>query len=925
MLRKTSYYLIAILLLVFTSSAFAQTGSIKGKIYDKESNIPLPGAKIQVENTSRGAVSKNTGDFTIIEVPAGTQKLLISYIGYKNITQEVTVKDGETSTIDIMLEPQDVKSGEITVTGEWMRGQARALNTQKNKINVTNIVAADQIGRFPDANVGDALKRIPGITIQNDQGEARFGLVRGTAAQLNSVTVNGDRIPSAEAETRVVQLDLIPSDMISQIEVNKVLTPDMDADAIGGSINLVTRPPSKRRISATLGTNYNFLTGDPALTGSFIFGDRFMDDKMGLVVSGSIFDHFLGSDNIEGEWTQDDDGNAYMAEMDIRTYILRRVRRSVSLGWDYKITDNNTLFFNTIYNWRDDWENRYRLRYTDIEQNLDDNDVWDGTYSTQVRRQTKGGIEGGRPNLARLEDQRTFNIAFGGDHLFGDILKMDWRANYALASEDRPNERYISIRKEDVMINQNLSDTEFPLISSITAGELNDVGSFEFREITEEHQFTQDADFNARIDFELPLLTGKTSLDLKFGGRLRTKTKERENDFFEYEPTDEDGFMAQLEFEDQSKDDYLAGDEYDAGNFITREQLGGLDLKNASQFEETDALGEYIGGNFDATETIIGGYVMGTLGWKKLTVLGGIRVESTTNDYNANQFNEDTEEFNPISATSDYVNVLPNLQFKYDFTNRFNLRAAFTQSMARPNYFDLAPYQIIIEEDLELEIGNEDLEPAVSTNFDLMAEYYFQGIGILSGGVFHKNIKDFVYTYNQDDYTYNGEAGWEFTQPRNGAEGTLTGFEIALQRQLDFLPSFLSNLNVYFNYTYTTSEAGDLAGRDGESLALPGTAENMFNASLSYEDDIIIARVAVNYASDYIDELGDEAFEDRYYDEQLFVDANASVKLWKSLRFFIEANNLTNQPLRYYQGTQSRMMQLEYYNSRIHTGFKYDF
>ena len=913
MLNKFSYYLIALFLIVFSSSAFAQTGTIKGRVYDKNSNIILPGAKILIENTSRGAISTNTGDFSIIDVPAGKVTLVVSYIGYKNIKKEVDVKADQTININIMLDAEVIQSGGVVVTGEWMRGQARALNTQKNKINVTNIVAADQIGRFPDANVGDALKRIPGITIQNDQGEARFGLVRGTAAQLNSVTVNGDRIPSAEAETRVIQLDLIPSDMISQIEVNKVLTPDMDADAIGGSINLVTRPPSKRRISATLGTNYNFLTGNPALTGSFIFGDRFMDDKMGFVVSGSIFDHFLGSDNIEGEWGGDDD-NAYMSEMDIRTYILRRVRRSISLAYDYNISNNHTLYFNTIYNWRDDWENRYRLRYTDIEPD------GNGGYTTQVRRQTKGSIDG-RNRLARLEDQRTFNLAFGGKHLFADMLKMDWRANYAAASEDRPNERYISMRKKDVMISQDLTDTEFPLIT----GDDNDLSTFELREITEENQFTQDVDFNARVDFELPVLTGKTSLDIKFGGRLRSKTKERDNNFFEYEPIDEDGFVSGIQYEDQTKDNYLAGDQYNAGDYVSKEFLGDLDLKDGSQFEETDAIGEYIGGNFDATETIIAGYLMGTLSIDKLTALAGVRIESTSNDYNANQFNEDTEEFTPINATSDYVNVLPNIQLKYDFTDRFNVRAAFTQSMARPNYFDLAPYQIIIEEDQELEIGNEDLKPTVSTNFDLMAEYYFQGIGIISGGVFHKNIKDFVYTYNQDDYVYNGQTGWEFTQPRNGAEGSLTGFEIALQRQLDFLPSFLSNLNVYFNYTYTTSEAGELIGREGETLSLPGTAENMFNASLSYEDDIIIARVAVNYASDYIDELGDEAFEDRYYDEQLFVDANASVKLWSNLRFFIEANNLTNQPLRYYQGVQSRMMQLEYYNSRIHTGFKYDF
>src|SRR5690606_10798935 len=117
-------------------------------------------------------------------------------------------------------------------------GQAAALNQQKNSANVTNIVASDQIGRFPDANLGDALKRIPGVTIALDQGEARFGSIRGTEPRFNSVMVNGERVPSAEAEVREVQLDLIPADMVQAIEVNKTLTPEMDADAIGGSVNV---------------------------------------------------------------------------------------------------------------------------------------------------------------------------------------------------------------------------------------------------------------------------------------------------------------------------------------------------------------------------------------------------------------------------------------------------------------------------------------------------------------------------------------------------------------------------------------------------------------------------------------------------------------------------------------------------------------
>src|SRR5690606_37844237 len=162
---------------------------------------------------------------------------------------------------------------------DFLRGQAKALNQQRNNANITNIISSDQVGRFPDANIGDALKRVPRITMQNDQGEARNIIVRGLSPELNSVTINGDRIPSPEGDNRNVQMDLIPFDMISTIEVNKTLTPDMDADAIGGSVNLITRAvPNRERISATLSGGYAPIRDKGLYNGAFIYGNRFVDN-----------------------------------------------------------------------------------------------------------------------------------------------------------------------------------------------------------------------------------------------------------------------------------------------------------------------------------------------------------------------------------------------------------------------------------------------------------------------------------------------------------------------------------------------------------------------------------------------------------------------------------------------------------------------
>ena len=323
----------------------------------------LPGASVFLgENVT---ISDNDGYFTLIDIPVGQNNMTITYIGYEDYRTTLEIRESEVISHTVNMVP-GLELQEVVVTGQLV-GQAKALNNQLNRDNITNIIAADQIGRFPDANIGDAMKRIPGINVQYDQGEARFGNIRGTAPQLNSITINGERIPSAEAEIRSIQLDLIPSDMIQTIEVNKAVTPDMDADAIGGSVNLITRAaPASERISLTLGGGFNALAGEPTYNGSFIYGNRFANDKLGLIVSASYFDNNLGSDNVEAEWTYDDDnGNDrfdeseafYPEEIQIRQYYLQRIRQSYSASLDYKFDERNSVIFRGIFNNRKDWEN----------------------------------------------------------------------------------------------------------------------------------------------------------------------------------------------------------------------------------------------------------------------------------------------------------------------------------------------------------------------------------------------------------------------------------------------------------------------------------------------------------------------------------------------------------------------------------------
>ncbi len=855
----------------------------------------------------------------------------------------MSVTAGKNRVIDIVMEENAIMGAEVVVLGEMLKGQAKALNQQKTSSKISNIISADQVGRFPDANIGDALKRVPGITMQNDQGEARDIIIRGLAPELNSVTLNGNRIPSAEGDNRNVQMDLIPADMISTVEVSKTLTSDMDADAIGGSVDLVTRAtPNRQRISATLSGGYNPIRDKYTYSGAFIYGNRFFNNQLGVVVSASYEDKNYGSDDIEAIWSRDKKGNVYLSQSDVRRYEIERVRRSFSGAVDYKINDNHTIAADWMYNWRDDRENRFRTRYRSMKPIYDENDNITA-YTGDIRRETKGGIDNNRNKKGRLEDQRVQSYALGGEHLLTERFDLDWNISYSKASEDRPNERYIDFQQKGVSIQQELSDGYYPFIRTLD----EEVSAFKLRKITENHNYTEEEELAFKINARIPLsVVPDQKGRLRFGARGRFKDKKRDNIFYAYEPLNTIGTLADVENVYWDGKGYQAGSKYIPGTFATPSYMGNLDLKNTSLFEEELQPLEYLSKNYTAKEQILAGYLRWdqNLSTKALLILG-VRAENTHIEYTGNRVFDHNDQVSSeqVSETNSYINILPNVNFKYEVDRDFILRAAFTTALARPNYYNLVPYTNISTSDGTISLGNPDLKATYAYNFDLMAEKYFTSVGLLSGGVFYKNLQNFIYTYKSAEYTgaeftrdfpavtnpiQAGES-WEFTQARNGKEVNILGLEIAMQRKLDFLPGyFLKNLAVYMNYTFTHSNAkgiSDSEGNERTDISLPGTAPHMFNGSLSWENNKLSARASLNYASGYINTLGADEFSDGYYDKQLFLDVNASYKFTPFLRLFAEANNLTNQPLRYYQGQKDRVMKLEYYRPTFTVGVKFDF
>lgn len=940
MKRLVKLVSLILLFLNMSSNTFAEEkvnvvkqGTIRGRIIDA-SKQTLPGASIYIENLRTGVTSDVNGYYTFSNLNPGTYTIKISYVGYSPVEMKITIPAGRTLEKDVVLN-EGLELQEVVVGGAF-QGQRRAINSQKNSLGITNVVSADQVGKFPDSNIGDALKRISGINVQYDQGEARFGQVRGTSADLSSVTINGNRIPSAEGDTRNVQLDLIPADMIQTIEVNKVVTPDMDGDAIGGSINLVTKnSPYKRSITATAGSGYNRISEKAQLNLGFTYGDRFFNDKLGVMLSASYQNAPSGSDDVEFVWDTDSKGTICLTDYQIRQYYVTRERQSYSAALDWDINANHKLFFKGIFNNRNDWENRYRLTLKDL--NKDVNKKKEGAVAdnkASVRLQTKAGSPNNRN--ARLERQRTMDFTLGGEHLFGK-LSMDWNASYARASEERPNERYLGYELKKQNFDIDLSDIRRPYASAQAGSTLILNNDFSLQELTEQQEDIVEKDLKFSMNFKLPLVKGFYSNQLRFGTKVVDKSKDKDLEFYDYEPVDEKAFNSNSfsNTSEQNRNGYMPGEKYKAGTFISKEYVGGLDLNNSSLFYKTENP-EELAGEYKARETVTAGYLRFDQNFgKKLSAMVGLRLENTHLKYNGRKLTlNDDGDPESLTVTPDvkdsYLNILPSVLLKYNVNEDFKIRGSFTETLSRPKYSALIPNVNINNKDNELTLGNPELKPTTSFNFDLSADYYFKSVGLVSIGIYYKDINDFIVTQTVRGYEYEGNSYDKFMQPRNAGDANLLGVEVGYQRDFGFIAPALKCVGFYGTYTYTHSKVNNFnfTGRENEKdLKLPGSPEHTANASLYFEKGGLNVRLSYNFASDFIDEMGESAFYDRYYDKVNYMDVNASYTFGKKLRttFYAEANNLLNQPLRYYQGISERTMQSEHYGVKVNAGVKINF
>ena len=904
----------------------ASLGIISGQVTDTEKHT-LPGATIQIEDLHTGVTADINGFYKLPNLKPGTYTLKVTYVGYNPIYKKVQVTSNNRVLVADIVMTEGVELDEVKVKGAFS-GQRKALQMQKGAMGVTNVVSADQVGKFPDSNIGDALKRINGINVQYDQGEARFGQVRGTSADLTSVTVTGNRLPSAEGDTRNVQLDLIPADMIQTIEVSKVVTSDMDGDAIGGAINLVTKnTPYRRVLNFTGSSGYTWISEKPQWNIGGTWGDRFFNNKLGIMASASYQYAPGGSDNTEFEY-EEKKGEVQLKEAQVRQYYVTRERQSYSLSLDYVFNPLHKISFKGIYNRRNDWENRYRISYKKLNSDAKDQ---------SVVIQTKAGSDDNKD--ARLERQQTMDFTLDGEHNFGN-LKVDWASSYSRATEDRPNERYIGLKlKGSNSLNFGESFVNIggkQPYSTLTIPSFEE-GKWKIDEFTNSDQSIQENEFKERINFTLPLSKGLFGNTLKFGYKYTYKDKKRNTEYYDYSDA-ADKYIADWKdnLVNEVRKDFMPGSLYPIGTqFVSKEYMGSLNFDKADGVE----LLEEEAGNYKANEQIHAGYVRldQKLG-KKFDATIGLRIENTLLKTSGVNYTMDEDENESLVPTGEYknnyTNLLPSLLLKYKMSESGSIRASITKTLSRPKYSALVANKSFNLADQEATMGDPNIKPTTAWNFDLSIDHYFKSIGMVSLGLFYKDVKNVnietlgYYTGEELGLTGNSET-FEVTQNMNAYDARVFGIEAAYQRDFGFICPALRCLGFYGNYTYTHSTTRNYNSRlgieDGDDVKMAGSPEHTANASLYFENKGINVRLSYNFASSFIDQMNTGSRElDRYYDKVNYLDLNASYTWGKQTKFtiFAEANNLLNQPLRYYQGQKDRTMQVEYYGVKVNAGFK---
>lgn len=930
------------------ASAQAGPGGVAGTVVDTTGRAVV-GAVVHLGGTRYGAMVDSSGRYRVSGVPAGTYMLHVSELGYAADSSRVTIPSGATVRHDVRLHSSTRLLGSVVVTAQRLgETQASALARRQTAPNVVNVLAGDVIRALPNANAAEAASRIPGVTTERDEGEGKFVEVRGTEPRLTSVTIDGAHIPGSERGSRVPKLDDVPSDVLSAIEVSKTLTADMDADAIGGSVNLVTKTPEGAPHGYVAG-QYGFITllNRNQYQGGFAYGGRYGDHRqLGLLIGGSADRNNRTTNDLEPAWAVDASGRSIPIEWSQRDYLYRRNRYGLGGDVDYRFAGGSAISLKGLYSRFEDFGTTYN---NDVVTGVTPSTF--GALGDSAATGPRGfgtGAEVTRMVFNRTPVEQLYGFTLGGRTQLHDVTaKLTLNASgttshlndyrFSPFVYDGPNGQGLTVAYDA----SNITVPTFSYATPGMAAAANDPANFALSHYFTIDRQTTGKDLGGALDLSAPWHTaaGPWSALLKFGGKVRDERKDYlQNGGFWY--TTGPGLALSQALSSFSDPQYYH-------NVTTAFQIGPMPSHPIAQRFENSSAAAFVNGtdtvsntlaSLRGSERVYAAYVSNTVNAGAWELYTGLRVERTQAHYVGHAVTQDTTGtvtgISSVPGSQTYTDLFPSVQLKYTVAPGSDVRVAVTRGIARPDYSQLAPsLQGTLggskSNPANLTAGNPNLKPQHAWNYDLLAEHYFQSVGVLSAGVFYKSITDFIFsrtfTYAGPISTFQGQLG---TRPENGGAGHLLGFEGEWVERFVFLPGALAGFGVDANMTHVDSRVL-VDPSTGRYAPLARQSPNLANVALTYDYGPVSARGAWAYQGANINAYGDgtaTAAGDNYYYAHSQIDASVIYNFTPRVQLQLQGLDLNNAVFGFFNGTPQHAyaIQREYYGRTIYVGAKYN-
>lgn len=871
-----------------SGEAIAQpdTGTISGTVSANE-EVDVTKYVMLLQETNDVTPISETGEFIFEEVPEGNYTLIFRTTDEVIEEVSITVVSGE------MVE-QHFDLTTVALQGESVKTEAREIDGTGFTLN------SEQIVGFGDYSVEEAMARIPGVQVARD-GDINL---RGVGYKSYYVTVNGQRMGTTGLGDRNADLGAISTDMISEVEFIKVLTPDMFADGLAGVVNLKTYNPAEDESEIIIGmgggANPAHFNRTGATGRAWARVIQPLSDDISIAMNFSYQQNQTVSEVLGIEYGLADFGNGNVDVIEQVSPALQteeRGRLGGSVQLDYTPNETSSFYLQGMVN----TDSRERIRH---RNNWLANGSWENQFTT--------GPQGSFRYDLRNEyiDISQFTFKAGGQHLFDPII-LEYSAGWA-QSEINKNEYHFPFEMSGMEYTINLEDQNRPMPEVVEDPQIEDMMLSDMTYIIDQHI---DRTYSGNIDVEIPF--GLGSFKIGTSALITNKDANEEGAYNEYLYT-YPGFLNLNEFEHhEAGQANLLGDQYSLDWVLDSEEALSFFEASIPNLRLDRDLNNRTSNiwNYLASEKIYAGYGMATLNFGSLTFIGGARIEHTAADYEGrtvrfNRFDQ-FEESTDTSVVSSYTNIFPHTQLIFDPSEESSIRLAYSRSIARPDFNLIAPFELITPADTSIFRGNPGLEPIVSDNFDLFLDQSIMETGVVSVGAFYKRLTNFISEESRtiqasegdfipfdeffdDETTEISVSERSFHNEEETA--AIYGVEVAWQQRLLFLPGLLRNLGTYANYTWSNSS---YTSSRGEETAFPGQRPHVVNAALDYSQDRFSAQISYHWSAESLNKLAqerteapsvssDQVYMDRY--QEGFQDLSASLKYKLSNEIQLWAN-----------------------------------